>query len=140
MLMREKDALGRAFLSLRKQGYIARQNHLCCGSCSAAKIASDVKKMPEERRAKIAGVAHFDRQRGDSDCIAIMHGPVSIDDKDYGKNEYVVGAEILRALCAEGLDARWNGDPSECVLVYLHGSRKPETGQPWQVPWLLSLA
>jgi len=128
ILLTEKEALDRAFKALRRSGHIARQNHCCCGSCSCAKISADVERMPPERRAKIAGAVHYDRQRGDVGPLRkldLMFGPVEIDDVQYGKGHAEIAAAISEACAAEGLATFWDGDPSRCVEVLFQGAYSP---------------
>ena len=42
--MTDKDRITAAFRALRKLGYTARQNFLCCGSCAMSQLAEEEKQ------------------------------------------------------------------------------------------------
>ena len=59
--------IGKAFAALRRQGYIARQNYLCCGTCAGAAIATDIK----EKRLKPRGAVFYTKQDREREGIRL---------------------------------------------------------------------
>lgn len=115
------STIANAFKNLRAAGFIARRNHQCCGGCSGAKIVADVEAMPVEKRAKIRGAIHYNRQAGanfdNGGDLYIAYSPVEIDGVDYGIPSVQIGAELVAALRAEGETVEWSGDKNDCVIV-----------------------
>lgn len=89
--------LGKAFRELRKKGYFARQNFLCCRTCGWAAI-------PKEQLSK-----------------AVFYHGQDNDDKLDGKDFYLAwdgdGKEICDILKSCGVDTDWNGDQDERIKV-----------------------
>ena len=44
-MMNKKENLNQAFKELRKLGYFARQNFMCCQNCAWATVPMDAKKV-----------------------------------------------------------------------------------------------
>ena len=125
----ERQALSRAFKTLRKHGFVARQNFSCCGGCASCEIAENVSEMPEKRRGKVRGAVFFTRQ----DWSRLFEGPSWINDPKvlwvaYGQvdtqahgpiglSTEEVGLALGMALQAEGLNVEWTGDANERVKV-----------------------
>lgn len=119
--MHTTNPVANAFAALRKQGFIARRNHMCCGGCSGAAIVADVEKMPAEKRVKIAGAVHYNRQSGahfaDGGDLYVSFSPVKIDDVEYGRPQVEIGRALVDALRTAGAPVEWTGNPLDCVIV-----------------------
>lgn len=115
--MDNTDKLNQAFSSLRKQGFIARQRFMCCGSCASAELCNQVEKMSEKRRAKVKGVVFTTRQdRGRT--LFIKHGPLETTGcGTIGLTEGEVGRLVYEALAHQGLQPKWDGNPRSCIEV-----------------------
>src|SRR5260221_13585847 len=57
-----RDRLTQAFKLLRKQGFIALQNHMCCGGCAGNAIANRVETYTPEKLAKVKGAVFYHAQ------------------------------------------------------------------------------
>ncbi len=86
-----------AFKSLRKQGYFARQNFMCCQSCGWAAV-------PEGKEEK---VVFFHRQ--DAECLKEGR-PVYLAWSGNGK-------EICDVLKDHGMVVDWNGNQDTRICI-----------------------
>ena len=119
--------LTNAFKSLRKAGFIARQNFSCCGNCAGYALGDHIKGMTPSKRERVKGAVFYTRQ----DVIApvswhpqhhiyIGYGPVSVSGMGtFGVSETEIAGAVVAALKAAGLEAEWDGNPTTKVLVNL---------------------
>lgn len=119
-----QDKLTAAFKTLRKQGFIARQRHLCCNSCAGCKIADDVetKVKAGKLRPDFKGAVFYSRQSGifRDDRISKLYlqfGQVSTDHGDKGIPTVEAGKLICQTLREAGLTVEWDGTEHSCILV-----------------------
>lgn len=89
--------LNLAFKQLRKAGYFARQNFLCCQSCACAAIPDDVEKY-------------------------VFYHAQDNDDKKEGLPFFVawrgVGKEIVSIFESNGINVNWDGDEGIRIELY----------------------
>lgn len=90
------DALAVAFDDLRKQGYKARQNFMCCQTCGSASL-----------RGKGLGYVFYHNQ--DMDRLNAGGGTYLAYDGD--------GMVIVKALLKAGLRVQWNTEENERIYV-----------------------
>lgn len=100
-----KERIGKAFRALRKLGYVARQNYLCCGSCAAYQIGLDLEKKGVGEADRKA--VYFCRQ---SEATLKETGGVWIN---WSGN----GHEIAGVLVAHGLHVEWNGTKAQSIYA-----------------------
>ncbi len=123
-----KPRITTGFAALRKLGYLARQNHLCCSSCAATAIAGYVQEMPDSAKAKLKGAVYYHQQDGDvlkhtqMRPLHLRYGQVHVyaDDRTvqkYGLAEVVIGEAVVHTLRAHGLRVHWDGDPNQTITV-----------------------
>lgn len=126
--MDNKAKLTAAFATLRKQGFIARQNFSCCGSCAGYEIAEYVKELSPARQAKVKGAITYNRQsaenafhpRWGNGHLYIGFGPVSVHEVgQFGLPTVEVGNALKAALEEQGLTVEWDGDPDKRIGVQL---------------------
>jgi hypothetical protein len=90
--------LSQAFAQLRRDGYFARQNFMCCQSCGWSEI-------PETRRDK----------------AVFYHAQDYRDYKYYREDVYLAwagdGEFIINTLKNFGLDVDWDGDKGTRIMV-----------------------
>ena len=90
--------LTKAFAELRKKGYFARQNFMCCQSCGWAAMTDE--------QAKNAVFYHNQDYRY----------------LKYGDDLYLAwsgdGHFIARTLEGFGMKVKWDGDSSDKIMVY----------------------
>jgi hypothetical protein len=121
--MDSQDKVTQAFKNLRKQGFIARQQFSCCGSCAGYAIATDVAAMTEAKRSKVKGAVFFTRQdvaelRRGAEGFYLKFGqvdPTGIG--PIGLSTVEVGKAVVAALSTVGLKFEWSGDEHECIWV-----------------------
>ena len=117
MMMNEnKVKLNALFAGLRKRKLIARQNYMCCGGCAGAQIFEDAKV-----RCLDGGV-FFHRQEGDrlregQEEVYLAYGSVDENSLPVARVGEMIREEAERV----GLEVKWDGDPSKCVVVVLPG-------------------
>jgi len=90
-------SLTKAFNALRKKGYFARQNFLCCQSCGWAAV-------PEEKADKVVffhNQDNADKKRGRPFNLAWAGD----------------GQEICQILSENGVETEWNGDEHVRIKV-----------------------
>lgn len=111
----QKQAITAAFKDLRREGFTARQNYMCCNSCAGA-------NMPDGKPA-----VYYSRQNDDawfngryprkgtrcSDLQSKLYLHYGIEDGD----DRDCGIQVLRALQRHGLPVEWDGDPTNCIVV-----------------------
>ena len=94
---RETSNLSKAFSALRKQGYFARQNFMCCQSCAWAEI-------PDEKAKK-----------------AVFYHKQDNDDAKAGRPFYLAwsgdGNEIVEILKQNGVETEWGGGETTRIKV-----------------------
>lgn len=99
-----KEKLNDVFRQLRSQGFVAKQNYMCCMSCATAAINIDGKK----------GGVYYHRQdanrlRESGEChIRFVQGELS--DKE-------VGCHIASSLLKFGICFEWDGNPDKAIFV-----------------------
>lgn len=116
--------LNQVFRALRKQGFIARQNFMCCGNCAGSQIASDITEMLDKGkdRGKILGCVFYHRQDAErfrqGDDLYLAFG--SVDTQKYGEvglpTSYV-GNMVCYELAKAGIGFEWDGNPWTRILV-----------------------
>lgn len=128
--MKTKEKLTKAFAQLRKAGFVAKQNFSCCGSCASYEIATAHAKLSKAKRAKVRGAVFYHAQdnevfkrgrrvypRGE-ERLFISYGtieargcePTVLTMKE-------VGAFLVQVLRENGIECKWDGDPSIRVEV-----------------------
>ena len=126
----DNDRLDRAFAQLDASGVIARQDFACCQSCGQAEIWDEV-----DEPAAWRGYVFFHQQdteravEGDGLYLGFgtsKHGiktsilgllrPRARPASPSGADE-AIGREIVAALAASGLRARWDGSVATRILV-----------------------
>jgi hypothetical protein len=111
-----KVRLNRAFAALRRQGLIARQNYLCCSSCAGYSITEDAVKRVGKGK-KVNGCVFYHRQDTErfleGNTLFLAYGELdSTELGTIGLPTAQVGALVMAALEAEGLEPHWDGDPN----------------------------
>lgn len=108
-----RPRVARAFANLRRDGFIALMNHLCCQGCACYDISERVKKAGGD--PDTAHYAFFHNQ--DNDCLRdgrpfyIAHGG-----GDSG--------QIVQRLEEQGLEVEWDG--SDRTRICVKGLTPPE--------------
>jgi hypothetical protein len=113
-----RQRLTDAFKALRKQKMVTRQNHSCCGSCSAYEIGTFIEERNEQGKGYI-GAVHYNRQAKQHmdylGNVMLDYGGV----EDGPKTTVEIGQMVVEALEAEGLTAVWDGNRSSSIKVYV---------------------
>ena len=91
------NTLTNAFKALRKAGYFARQNFMCCQSCGWAAV-------PEHKAEKVVFYHNQDAaymKKGKDFCLAWTGD----------------GHEICKILTENGIEVEWNGSEAQRITV-----------------------
>lgn len=110
-----------AFADLRRAGYLARMNFLCCSNCAGCELAADA----EDRSAKgqhVRGVVYYHQQDAEHAAkqgrLYIRYGPLETSAAGaIGIPAAEIGAEVLETLQRHGLAATWSGCIDDTIEV-----------------------
>lgn len=94
-----KETLNKGFTALRKAGYVARQNFMCCQGCAWAALEEDPPKVVFYHKQDTANL------RRSSNVYLAWRGD---------------GDEIVRVLRSCNLDVEWDG--SEETRIFVKGT------------------
>jgi len=109
------DRLDEAFANLNEQGVVARQDFSCCNNCGFTEIWAEVEK--EEKRGPVEGYVFYHLQGTE---LAIKTGRLFLAYGSVEENMDVfirVAHKIVDELRRTGLDAKWQGTPSDPIVV-----------------------
>jgi len=129
--MINKTRLNEAFKALRKHGFIARQNFMCCGGCAGNKIAYEAEKLVDQGKT-VAGGVFYHKQAGDNlregRSFYVNFG--RIESMKHGEIGTMTDEEIGRLVVKEFEAARlrvvWEGNTNTAILVE-PGEPEPKT-------------
>lgn len=112
-----------AFKDLRKEGIIARANHMCCMTCASYDLGERL-----EKDTKKIGAAYWHRQdewphdeltklgcRKDENDGTLMIRYFGSKDTDDDARE--IGDKIVAALTKHGVKVKWDRDPNVTIQV-----------------------
>ncbi|MDQ1020129.1 DUF6891 domain-containing protein [Streptomyces afghaniensis] len=106
----DPDRLERAFAALEDDGIVARENFACCRGCGMSEIGAEADGKPGVR-----GFVFFHQQgtRGAAQGhgLSLYYG--GFDGSE--ETTKAVGHQVVAALSAAGLSARWDGDPGKAI-------------------------
>ena len=95
----DKSKLTKAFKELRKQGYFARQNFLCCQTCGWAAMTDE-----QAEKAVFYHAQDNDNLKEDGSCFLAWSGD---------------GQVIADILSKNGVNVDWDGDNSKRIKISL---------------------
>ena len=107
-----KDAIKKAFAVLRKNGFIARMNFMCCSNCASYELSTMAEKKGIEK------IVFWHRQEEDyfqrTGKVALQYGKPNDGDDEITKK---IGQEIVDVLKSVGVDVEWSGSPDDVIYV-----------------------
>lgn len=112
-----RGLLKKAFVDLRKQGFLAKQNFMCCGNCACTALGNQIKEEP----GKYIGAAYYHSQDNDrlkeygETCIGFA--PVDNDAPDWAS--LLVGHAVKNTMLRYGLLVEWEGTSNKKLTVKL---------------------
>ena len=116
-----RQAIKDAFQELRtKHGFVARMNFMCCQGCAWSQIGNDLAKkgLSDEDQQKQNTI--FFHQQGNESFRPRNSWSNSVGDV-LNEELYLYhsgNAQLaIDVLCSHGLDASWNGDAGEAIVV-----------------------
>jgi hypothetical protein len=120
--MIDKKKLNKLFRLFRKQGFVAKQNYMCCGSCASAQIAADLKDWDQAKKDACLGAIFYTRQDAKRSDLYLSYGPIEISSEDIARQAiagpaWSIGHIIINALREVGLTHKWNGDAGVRILI-----------------------
>jgi hypothetical protein len=124
-----RDAVKEAFRNLRKDGFVAKMNYLCCGSCAAANIGADFdKKVLEGLQPNHypKGVVFFHQQDNqhfeDKGVLYLCYGDIE-GSESKAKTELPtieVGKKVIEAFIKAGIpqtQIEWDGNEDTRIKI-----------------------
>jgi hypothetical protein len=119
------SALNRAFKELRKMGFLARQNFLCCNTCGDSASATQAEKLIDKdaaNRDKIKGTVFYHKQATQSmnkGCdLFVNYG--QLDTCRFGAigiSDLLVGKTACEVFRKHGLNVIWDGDTARKIQI-----------------------
>ena len=117
-----RERIKEAFKTLRKEGFIARMDFLCCQSCAGYQIATDAAVMVKAGK-KVNGCVYYHHQDADSlnqhePEVLLAFGQIESNElRTIGMSTGDVGGHVVTALEAVGCTVEWDGNPGKRILV-----------------------
>jgi len=112
-----KVMLTGAFADLRKQGFMAKQNCMCCSGCACAKIWTEIQKKP----GKYIGAVYYHKQDTDhlkeSGEFCVGFGPMNVDAEDWVW--LLAGHAAKTTFERYGLAVEWSGSRDQRLTIKL---------------------
>jgi len=110
------DNIAVAFRSLRKQGFVARQNFCCCQGCALSKLLQEAHGA-EDAPTGYCFFTKQDRKRLDAEGrVLLAFGIFPSEKKSSTAGE--VGKLIVATCETAGCAVDWSGSTSEKILVW----------------------
>ena len=118
-----KKLLRNVFSRLRKLGYLARQNFLCCQNCAGAELTNQAEELFEDGTT-IKGVVYYHQQDAERinefGEVYLAYGQAESSEKGpIGSSSLKVGEQVIKVLEEFGLKYEWNGSADTRILVKL---------------------
>jgi len=116
-----RDRLIKVFRELRKEGFLARANFMCCRNCAGSELACRAEELYEKGK-KVKGAVFWTRQDEENlrnngrmyisygPCITRKYGLIGLPTE-------VVGRKLCEKLSAYNVPYQWDGNPNVRVLV-----------------------
>lgn len=126
-----RDKMKSVFAELRKRGFIARMNHLCCMNCAS----TDLGAKAEER--ELRRIAYWHRQDEEylqkSGSLYIGYGWAEytgerLSNQKHDELTRETGLLIADELKRQGVPYYWDGDPNQRILVNPKPDQIPKKG------------
>lgn len=120
----DKTKIAKAFAQLRRKGYIARMNFMCCSSCGWYEIGGS--SLSGHQRSDIDPVQKAVFYNKQAEERAFRPGPFwngrkapksRMLQEDLYLQWFGNADEILMALKANGLNADWEGSPGHGIVI-----------------------
>lgn len=123
-------ALERAFINLRKDGYIALHKFWCCQTCGWAAMEGRINRRMEGGDV-IKGAVFYHQQDHER---AVSEGVLFISYDGHLESQVATGKALVAALEKEGLQVEWDGSPGTRVKVVLVSKPSPDAVSPNGIP------
>jgi len=110
-----------SFAELRKKGYLARMNHLCCQNCAGYDLACVAEKK-KDKGIEVRGCVFYHRQDEETwrkyNKLYLAYGILGTQKHgDIGIPTVDQGHEIKEVLEKHGLIVEWDGDEDQRIYV-----------------------
>lgn len=106
----DRERLAAAFAGLEADGFQAKRNYWCCGTCAGAALQEED---PDPDRPYVFWHEQDEESGFDGDAVTelyLKHGP---DERAADK--------VVAALNAVGLSVNWDGNIAQCIRVGARG-------------------
>ena len=106
------------FNDLRRAGFIALQNHKCCGSCAGADIGCRVEAMDSLPQGAVFYCAQTAKTRDEGWPFYLNFSHTGDNDEDSPLTTVEVGTITCEILHAHGIPYTWDGDHWTSIRVH----------------------
>jgi hypothetical protein len=120
-----RELLLDAFRALRKQGFIARADFLCCSSCASAALSAQAAQRVDSNKARpkpFKGIAYWHKQADDAwwDCgeLTIGFSGYEAEGVTWGLPIEQVGQAVVMELVKRGVRTEWDGTAGRKIAVF----------------------
>lgn len=129
--MIDRSKLNQLFKNLRKHGFVAKQNYLCCRGCAGAQLSSDALAWDQSKKDSLKGVVFYTRQDGEGlntkprrfqrynrpQSLYLSYGPLELSSGSIGLPTLHVGNLLAQELRAVGLNYEWDGSENTRICI-----------------------
>ena len=130
-----KKLLNELFSRLRKQGFMAKQNFLCCGGCASYALASRIGELVDAdglQREKIKGVVFYHSQDTErlrnTGKVFLSYGPVDTEVAGPVGIDAVSVGNAIKKICEDlKLKIEWDGKGNSRICIDISIPRIPKT-------------
>ena len=117
-----KEKIRNVFKELRREGYLARMNYLCCGTCACSSLPSRSEEL-EKNGKEIKGVIFYHEQSEeglwDYGNVCIYFGTHK-DQDDMRTTDRKMGEYLVNKFKDAGVDVEWDGSPRKAIQLYAY--------------------
>ncbi len=112
-----RNAVGKAFAALRKQGFIARVNFSCCTGCASHELSGMARARSKNRAVFWHRQDDQSFREGYPLHIRYFYLAPEGNESDTTAEETAVGEQVAAALKEQHLKTEWEGDPHYTIQV-----------------------
>ena len=115
-----KDKINMVFKELRREGYLARMNYLCCCTCVNCNLSQKAEEL-EKIGKKVEGIVYY-HQQGEQDLweygnVCLYYGTLKDDDQERTADK-TIGEQVVKRFQSTGVNVKWDGNPGTAIWLY----------------------
>ena len=115
--------LDRVFAILEKQGFLARQNFMCCSGCAGQALATEASDL-KDKGIEVKGAVYYHQQDMEgfvkNGKSVIRYSQVNTNKHGFiGLEDVEIGNIVYDLLLKQGIETTWTGSPDDVIFVAL---------------------